>query len=47
MKLHSNLIFHVFSTVGHVNLKSIFEILFGLKPEHLNKITIPNSSRNK
>ena len=30
-----------------ITLETIIEILFGLKPEHLNKITIPNSSRNK
>ena len=30
-----------------VTLETIFEILFGIKPEHFNKVTIPNSSRNK
>ena len=30
-----------------ITLETIFEILFGIKPEHYNKVTIPNSSRNK
>ena len=30
-----------------ITLETIFEILFGIKPEHYNKVTIPNSSHNK